>query len=214
MGAKKPPKLNLPWLRHYTNALSESEGLSSLFNELGHEGYGLYWLFVEFLNREYRGVPHIVVQLDELKHALRISHTKKILKFMQALESNFSGFEIKFEENSNKFLEIRFPKLSELCGKQKIKPFSDSNLEHIDFEFESAEQTLSFENNQLCGIDKFAEKYRDIMAGLTLDDFKEIEAHFISVGGVVDKSKKKIKNIDKYVLKTLTNSRKKMRHET
>lgn len=90
------------WFKHYSDAHT-SESLSTLILDLGFEGYGRYWMLMEFLafkfdgeTTEFKFHPAIV------RETLRIRSWNKLETFLERI-GNVRGMETEWTKNEIKF---------------------------------------------------------------------------------------------------------------
>lgn len=75
----------MKWFKHYHNA-SSSIKLQNLIDELGVEGYGRYWLFLELLCEKFDGEnPEIQIHINETRSRLRLRYNGTVAGWLREL---------------------------------------------------------------------------------------------------------------------------------
>ena len=113
------------WFKHYNDA-SRSDSLSSLIEETGLEGYGRYWLLLEFLAKKWKeGDPKFTVGRGELRRLLRLRSWNDLRTFV-VRTSYVAGLII--NQSGNDYV-IEAPILLELMAKdfRKCAPSADKD---------------------------------------------------------------------------------------
>jgi uncharacterized phage protein (TIGR02220 family) len=73
------------WLKHYSDA-ANSLKISALIDELGAEGYGFYWLYLELLCSKFDGVSdQICLSFNEVLPKLRLANRRKLQSLLEVL---------------------------------------------------------------------------------------------------------------------------------
>jgi hypothetical protein len=99
------------WIKHQSNA-HKGNLLQELYAEFGrHKGYAVYWLLVEYLADKWDGCsePSFKVSEPELRKFLGVSK-----KFLRSFSEVFEKLPRNSFKVSEKFVEIKFPKLLEI----------------------------------------------------------------------------------------------------
>lgn len=111
----------MKWFKHYSDATNSTK-LSQLFDELGAEGYGYYWLFLELISSKFDGsLGEIRVHFGEVLGKFRLNNRRKLLSFIKTL-NNLDLIRVEFD---GKFLQIQ----NDILVKLKQKNFKIGNQE-------------------------------------------------------------------------------------
>jgi len=130
----------MKWFRHFVNA-SNSVKLNRIIDDLGVEGYGRYWLFLELLASHYDGDSAIFeIHSRELSAKIHIKFSKKLDTFIEKLAS----YSLITFKKTGKVYEIRCPIIKDLQDKDSkynrkriVKKSSTTTLEEdIDIDKE------------------------------------------------------------------------------
>jgi hypothetical protein len=90
------------WFKHYSDA-NTSDGLSRLILDLGFEGYGRYWVLLEFLAFKFDGeTTEFTFHPAIIRETLRIRSWNKLETFLERL-ANVRGMEAQYTRNEIKF---------------------------------------------------------------------------------------------------------------
>lgn len=126
----------MKWLKHMTCS-GEDEKLSAVIDELGYEGYGVYWRLLEIVadKMESKGEPSCSYSLKRWANLFGF-YPKKFEKFSKTFEKHSlifcKTFEKHFEnisKTSEKLLEISIPNLLKYQDKytKKLQKTSANN---------------------------------------------------------------------------------------
>lgn len=107
----------MKWFRHQSNA-HKGELLQELYTEFGvHVGYSLYFRLVEYLTDKWDGIAEPNFKISELELRKFLGVSRKYLKRFSVVFELQPGNEFKISE---KFLEIKFPKLLEILHRDAM----------------------------------------------------------------------------------------------
>lgn len=107
----------MKWFRHQSNA-HKGELLQELYVEFGvHVGYSLYFRLVEYLTDKWDGVSEPKFKISELELRRFLGITRKLLIRFSFVIDLQTDYEFKVSE---KFVEIRFPKLLEILHRDAL----------------------------------------------------------------------------------------------
>lgn len=116
----------MKWVKHYENASSNRILDSLLTHKRGHEFYGMYWLLINGLTKEFKKDTTVFeFTEDRLCSILRVKYFKKVETFLQVLveiaerlERDFINISEISTTTQRKIIKIETPIILELIGKE------------------------------------------------------------------------------------------------